>query len=462
MDVPHDAKPPPSIDRHTSLGHASPTVDPRENAEAKLLFPTPPQRRDLVCRDRLEAMARRVLAYVRDDRFGLGKALLIGLAGLALIVLADSGGSAQRVAADPQARMIKAAHGDLSLKGLRRISTSMSPYAQGMAQRLTSSGPEWMPKGPEGWPSYDLARLPTLLQRDLTFEEAREFNGNVPFSDTPLGAPKPFLLPVKTGVDRVKAEECLSQAVYYESGFEIREGQEAVAQVVLNRLRHSAFPKSVCGVVYQGASRASGCQFSFTCDGSLNRPAAPVAWARSQVVAREALNGFVYKPVGTATHYHADYVFPYWAPTLVKLRLIGAHIFYRMTGPSGGLEAFNGRYEGGENVLTPEILNGGDALTPNAPTVKPLDSLAPAGRPQLVTLTVGGETKTYLVGTPISQALGGQAEAANGIAGIIAAPRRAPTPTEITNINEKLKALEEEQKARPEAKLPGGPTVPVP
>ena len=407
-------------------------------------------------------MARRALAYGRNHGSDLAKRLAVGLAGLALILMADSGGRAQRDASDPQARMIKTAHGDLSLKGLQRISTRMSPYAQAVAQRLTSSGPEWTPKGPEGWPSYDLNRLPTLLQRDLSFDEAREFNGNVPVSDTPLGAPKPFLLPVKTGVDRVKAEECLSQAVYYESGFEIGEGQEAVAQVVLNRLRHPAFPKSVCGVVYQGASRASGCQFSFTCDGSLKRPPAPVAWERSQVVARQALNGFVYKPVGTATHYHADYVFPYWAPTLVKLRQIGAHIFYRMTGPSGGAEAFNGRYEGGETVLTPEILNGGDALTPNAPTVKPLDPLSPTGSPQVVTLTVGGDTKTYLVGSPTSQAPASQADAANGIAGTIAAPRRAPTPAEIQSINEKLKALEEEQKARPDAKLPAGPTTPMP
>jgi spore germination cell wall hydrolase CwlJ-like protein len=405
-------------------------------------------------------MARRAMAYISIHRDELSKRLVIGLTALAVIVMADSAGPAQREAADPMGRMIQTAHGDLSLKGLQRVSVSMSPYAQGMAERLTSLGPEWTPKGPEGWPSYNLNRLPTLLQRDLTFDEAREFNSNVPISDTPLSTPKAFLLPVKTGVDRVKAEECLSQAVYYESGFEIGEGQEAVAQVVLNRLRHPAFPKSVCGVVYQGASRASGCQFSFTCDGSLTKPPAPLAWARSQVVARQALNGFVYTPVGTATHYHADYVFPYWAPTLVKLRQIGAHIFYRMTGPSGGASAFNGRYEGGENVLTPEILNGGDTLTPNAPTVKPLDIL-PAGQ-QVVTLTVGGETKTYLVGAPTTQGLAGAADAANGIAGTIAAPRRAPTPAEILNINEKLKALEEEQKARPDAKLPPGPTAPPP
>ena len=191
--------------------------------------------------------------------------------------------------------------------------------------------------------------------------------------------------------------------------------------------------------------------------GQAQQDFAPVAWARAQQVARQALNGFVFKPVGASTHYHADYVFPYWAPTLVKLNQIGAHIFYRMTGPSGSASAFNGRYEGGETVLSPEILNGGDTLTPDAPTLKPLDALL-APQQQVVTLTVGGETKTYLVGAPTSQAPAGAADAANGIAGTIAAPRRAPTPAEILSINEKLKALEEEQKARPENRLPAGPS----
>jgi hypothetical protein len=149
MDAPHDAKPPPPLDRHNSRGCASPTAAQPENAEAKLLFPTRQQWQDLASRDRLKAMARRAMAYISIHRDELSKRLVIGLTALAVIVMADSAGPAQREAADPMGRMIQTAHGDLSLKGLQRVSVSMSPYAQGMAERLTSLGPEWTPKGPE-------------------------------------------------------------------------------------------------------------------------------------------------------------------------------------------------------------------------------------------------------------------------------------------------------------------------
>ena len=101
-------------------------------------------------------------------------------------------------------------------------------------------------------------------------------------------------------------------------GFEPLEGRRAVAQVVLNRMRHPAFPKSVCGVVYQGA-RAPVCQFSFVCDGSLYRRPALGAWKEAERIAAAALDGFVERSVGAATHYHADYVAPYWAPRLAKI-----------------------------------------------------------------------------------------------------------------------------------------------
>jgi hypothetical protein len=126
--------------------------------------------------------------------------------------------------------------------------------------------------------------------------------------------------------------ECLTQAVYYEARGESEEGQRAVAQVVLNRVRHPAYPNSVCGVVYQGSQRATGCQFSFTCDGSMNAGIEPYAWERARRIAAAALAGSVYRPVGLATNYHTTAIRPYWAPTLSPQAIVGAHIFYRRPG----------------------------------------------------------------------------------------------------------------------------------
>ncbi|HYJ29982.1 MAG TPA: cell wall hydrolase, partial [Allosphingosinicella sp.] len=130
---------------------------------------------------------------------------------------------------------------------------------------------------------------------------------------------------------------------------ESEEGQRAVAQVVLNRVRHPAWPNSVCGVVYQGPMRAGGgCQFTFTCDGSLARRPGGEPWARARRLAAEALGGRSFAPVGLATHYHANYVFPAWAPRLAKTNAIGAHIFYRLPGGLGETRAFSDAYAGTE------------------------------------------------------------------------------------------------------------------
>ena len=95
----------------------------------------------------------------------------------------------------------------------------------------------------------------------------------IPIADLPNPAAQPFTLRGADEAARARALECLTSAVYYEAGNESADGQQAVAQVVLNRVRHPAFPSSVCGVVYQGSTRATGCQFTFTCDGSLARRA---------------------------------------------------------------------------------------------------------------------------------------------------------------------------------------------
>ena len=126
--------------------------------------------------------------------------------------------------------------------------------------------------------------------------------------------------------------------------------------MVLNRVRHPAWPDSVCGVVYQGPMRAGGgCQFTFTCDGSLMVRPSGEAWLRARRLAAEALAGYVHAPVALATHYHANYVFPAWAPRLQAAAVIGAHLFYGLPGAWGQAAAFTDRYAGVEPFPRPSF-----------------------------------------------------------------------------------------------------------
>lgn len=212
---------------------------------------------------------------------------------------------------------------------------------------------------------------PMLRMFDLTPGSAEAINAAVPISSADNPPAKPFVLRADAG-DRERAVQCLTQAVYYEAGFEPGEGQAAVAQVVLNRMRHPIYPHSVCGVVYQGAALKTGCQFSFTCDGSLAKTPNKAAWDRARAVAVRALNGYVETSVGEATHYHTQWVVPWWRPTVSKVAQIGAHIFYRWPGNLGLPAAFNGRYAGNERIMA----------TPIAPSQVMPDAggLVPAGK----------------------------------------------------------------------------------
>lgn len=154
------------------------------------------------------------------------------------------------------------------------------------------------------------------------------------------------------GVSKSRALQCLTSAIYYEAASETVGGQRAVAQVVLNRVAHPSYPASVCGVVYQGSERRTGCQFSFTCDGSLARKPSAAAWDRARNVAQDALNGEVYQPVGLATHYHTVWIYPYWAPSLHPVGTIGAHRFYRWRGAAGKPGAFRVTYSGYEPLAS--------------------------------------------------------------------------------------------------------------
>ncbi|HEX7761113.1 MAG TPA: cell wall hydrolase, partial [Caulobacteraceae bacterium] len=186
--------------------------------------------------------------------------------------------------------------------------------------------------------TFDAPPAGTQLQNlDVSPAQALAINASIPFSPGPV-TPAPRLVLRDDAPERAKSLTCLTQAIYYEAGREPPAGARAVAQVVLNRLRHPAFPKTVCGVVFQGSGLRTGCQFTFTCDGSLARAPDAGLWARAQAVAATALAGEVEPLVGTSTHYHAVYVAPVWNRTMVKVVQIGGHIFYRWDarGPLAG------------------------------------------------------------------------------------------------------------------------------
>ncbi|MDQ4088206.1 MAG: cell wall hydrolase [Pseudomonadota bacterium] len=225
---------------------------------------------------------------------------------------------------------------------------------------------------------------PPDLLRPISPESAVEENAKRPFAARPDSPAAAFKLPA-AGATRDRALHCLTQAIYYEAASEGEDGGRAVAQVVLNRMRHPAYPSSVCGVVFQGAERATGCQFTFTCDGSLARVPAASLWKQASRIATEALAGKVFGPVGHATHYHADYVLPYWADSLDKSAKVGRHIFYRLKGSLGSASAFRQRYAGQEPPplipVLPQValdaLGTSDDLL--ALGTEPLQPQAPAG-----------------------------------------------------------------------------------
>jgi spore germination cell wall hydrolase CwlJ-like protein len=133
-----------------------------------------------------------------------------------------------------------------------------------------------------------------------------------------------------SGPARAKSERCLAEAIYFEARGEPERGQKAVAQVVMNRVFSGFYPDNVCGVVYQNAHRRLACQFTFACDGIPDRVREPEMWTQAKRIARDTLDGKIWLPeIGKATHYHANYVHPWWVRTMRKHKKIGVHIFYR-------------------------------------------------------------------------------------------------------------------------------------
>ena len=224
-------------------------------------------------------------------------------------------------------------------------------------------------------------------------------------TDASIRPALPFSTSAASTVDRARALQCLTAAIYYEAATEPDAGQQAVAQVILNRVRHPAFPATVCGVVYQGSERTTGCQFSFACDGSMARVPSRAYWIRAMRVAAAALNGQVFAPVGLATHYHTYAVTPSWNKSLVMTAAIGAHFFHRWQGWWGTPAAFNQAYAGHEPfpgphsrpALPPVTVASTGATTPAprtaAAVIQPAYAQSSILKPAVATTTDDGESQ---------------------------------------------------------------------
>jgi spore germination cell wall hydrolase CwlJ-like protein len=217
-------------------------------------------------------------------------------------------------------------------------------------------------------------------------------------------AAQPFRL--GNALDASRDLECLTQAAYYEARGEGSDGMRAVAQVVLNRVRHPAFPKSVCGVVFQGAGRRTGCQFSFTCDGSMRAGVNRVAWSRARDIASRALSGAVYASVGNATHFHTTGVAPGWRNSLIRVGQVGSHLFYRFGGRAGSSNAFQYAARPSTTGDQPQLIQAG---------LDPVSAARQAGQAVAYTLVLAQEglaPTTPEPSTPASAAPEPAAEAA--------------------------------------------------
>lgn len=230
-------------------------------------------------------------------------------------------------------------------------------------------------------------------------DRARALNAAIPISSAPLIPAKSFQF-TASDESLARARDCLASAAWYEAGDD-NAGQQSVVQVVLNRVMNPAFPKTVCGVVFQGSERVTGCQFTFTCDGSMRRrmPSA-AAWARARVNAERALTGFVDPAVGLSTHYHTDWVFPRWSNAMTKIARVGTHLFFRFPGQLGQPAAFQSPVIGMEPQIGELAM-----LSPahGAAIYAPLDGSAPAADvPQLAFATPPPTINRELMGNRVS------------------------------------------------------------
>ncbi len=358
----------------------------------------------------------------------------------AVLGVAMAAGSSVRPDMDRTAEAVsRITGGALGAGGLAAIKGRLTPSQLAVAMRHDPNllQPALYGLTP-GWESLTLAGKPGL-ESGKSGLEAQRLNASMAPASGALRPALPFVFK-GSAQDRRRALRCLTQAVYYEAALEPDNGQAGVAQVVLNRVRDPNYANTVCGVVFEGAERVTGCQFSFTCDGSLSQAPVGWAWERARKVAERALNGAVAQEVGTATHYHADYVHPWWAPTVAKVTQIGAHIFYRWKGVYGETAAFRKTYNGREPAIDearfsrPRMTIAAGSATGGADPDVPLKD-AP-----LKTVEIDGQQRVVGV-----VSLGG---------------RRLPTRDEVAAINARLNALERPEAAtKPAAPAPAGVTT---
>jgi spore germination cell wall hydrolase CwlJ-like protein len=230
-------------------------------------------------------------------------------------------------------------------------------------------------------------------------------------ADTSIRPAAPFSMAHASTTDRGRALQCLTTAIYYEAATEPDAGQRAVAQVILNRVRHPAFPATVCGVVFQGSEHA-GCQFSFACDGALNRGQPSKAlWLRAMKVAGAALRGQVMPQVGLATHYHTYAVTPVWNRSLVMTAAIGAHFFHRWQGWWGTPAAFRQVYRGGEPVPGPHApVAAAPVIVAAASTPLPAATAKPVTRAVAIQPAYAQSGTPVVATKPVAESLPGESQ----------------------------------------------------
>jgi hypothetical protein len=195
----------------------------------------------------------------------------------------------------------------------------------------------------DGGRSFDDGATPSLPLDIALNSSTPTPNDGVPIIVAAKAAPETTLAPKSAAgdppnyaalidpKDSDRQQRCLAEAIYFEARSEPEDGQAAVAQVVLNRVRSGNYPANVCGVVYQDRNRPFACQFSFACEGKSLRIEEPGPWAVAVRIAKDVTSGVTYNPlVGEAVNYHANYVMPYWASTLQRVDRIGHHIFYKL------------------------------------------------------------------------------------------------------------------------------------
>lgn len=337
-----------------------------------------------------------IKSQTRADARGLVGAVLVGsITGLALGGVYLMGGLAQSASTHARvARLADGASGSFSDAALVSAATRMDPGALAVAKR------------------HDPYLFAAVDQRDRQSAQlaARLEGAGASLMPGQSGRTGPLMLRASFGsvfgpgvagpfqlgsaLESSRELECLAQAIYYEARGETPSGQAAVAQVVLNRVRHPAFPKSICGVVFQGAYHRTGCQFSFACDGSMRQARDVSAWNRARKMAARTLSGSISNQVGSATHFHTINVSPVWGPRLMRVTQVGMHIFYRF-----------GRR---------------NASTPHLPTI---EDIAPS---DIASLTADGKPSVVYAASAVARVEPASAQGQGGPLGPVSEPASAP------------------------------------